>query len=358
MGFLSNVLTKLGTPASTAGSRTVGVDIGASSIKLVELEEREGVLTLMTYGAIELGPYAGKEVGEAVALTPEQEQLALVDSIRESAVKAKSAVMAMPLSASFVTVMSLPSSPDEDLSPRIRIEARKYIPAQINEVTLDWAEIASSDAEAKNRDVLVAAIQNDALSRLNALMEFVGFKAPPSEIECFSAIRALARSVPHAVIIDVGATVVKLYIVRDGLLQRMHRARGGGAVATRRIADVLEIPFTEAELRKRSWSDADPAARDIVKAHHSTYDRVFSEFRQVIESYERSLGVTVPVVYLTGGGALFGGIVGQATDVLGREVVMARPFDAVAYPAFMEDLLVTIGPVFSVALGAAVRAYE
>jgi len=358
MGFLSNVLTKLGTPAHTAGSRTVGIDIGASSIKLVELEDREGVLTLTTYGAIELGPYTAKEVGEAVALTPEQEQQALVDSIRESAVKARSAVMAMPLATSFVTVMSLPSTPDEDLSPRIRIEARKYIPAQINEVTLDWAEIASPSAEASGRDVLVAAIQNDALSRMSALMGFAGFASPPTEIECFSAIRALARSVEHAVVIDVGATVVKLYIVRDGLLQRMHRARGGGAVVTKRIADVLDIPLAEAELRKRSYTDVDPAARDILRAHQSTYDRVFSEFRQVLESYEGSLGITVPVVYLTGGGALFPGIQTQAADVLRREVTTARPFDAVAYPAFMEDLLATIGPVFSVALGAALRAYE
>lgn len=345
--------------ASRAGApRTVGIDIGSSSIKVVELEEREGVLTLTTYGETQLGPYDAKEVGQSVTLTAEKEQQALVDVIRESAVKAKSAVLAMPLSASFVTVMSLKSDAEEDLGPRIRVEARKYIPTQISEVTLDWAEIARGEASEGDRDVLVAAIQNDALKRFNALTEFVGFAKPPSEIECFSAIRAVSGGTDeHTAIIDVGAVSTKLYIMRGGLLQRMHRARAGGAVATKRIAEALDLTFDEAEVQKRNLTSA-AKARDVVRAHESSYDRALAEFRQVLENYEQSLGVTVPLITVTGGGAMFLDLKRQIKDVLGKEVSLAQPFTKAAYPAFMEDLLAEIGPAFTVALGAALRAYE
>jgi type IV pilus assembly protein PilM len=353
----SDLLSAFGASRDTA-PRTVGIDIGSSAIKVVELEEREGVLTLTTYGEIQLGPYNALEVGESVLLPADKEQQALVDVLRESAVKAKKSVLAMPLSASFVTVMSLKSEPEEDLTPRIRVEARKYIPTQISEVTLDWAEIARGEASEGDRDVLVAAIQNDALKRFNDLTEFVGFPKPPSEIECFSAIRAIGNGeeVPAA-IIDIGAVSSKLYIVHAGILQRMHRVRAGGALATKRIAESLELGFSDAEYQKRHLSEA-VKQRDAIRAHASSYDRALVEFRQVIENYEQSLGVTLSTVTLTGGGALFEDIKRQAKDVLAKEVMVAQPFSKVAYPAFMEDLLMSIGPTFTVALGAALRAYE
>ncbi len=353
----SDLFSSFGIRGATA-PRTVGIDIGSSAIKVVELEEREGVLTLTTYGEIQLGPYNAEAVGESVLLPMEKEQQALVDVLRESATKAKNAVLAMPLSASFVTVMSLKSEPEEDLTPRIRVEARKYIPTQISEVTLDWAEIARGEASEGDRDVLVAAIQNDALKRFNDLTEFVGFPQLPSEIECFSAIRAVGNGEEeHLAIIDIGAVSSKLYIVRAGLLQRMHRVRAGGTLATKRIAEVLELGFSDAEYQKRHVSEA-AKQRDVIRAHASSYDRALVEFRQVIDNYEQSLGVTVPTVTITGGGALFFDLKRQVKEVLGKEVVLAQPFSKAAYPAFMEDLLADIGPTFTVALGAALRAYE
>jgi Tfp pilus assembly PilM family ATPase len=100
MGFFSSILESA-SPKDT--SSALGVDIGTSAIKVVELEERNGVVTLVTYGEIQLGPYAGKPLGAAVHLSPKQEQEALVDVIRESAVKSRNGVFAMPLSASFIS---------------------------------------------------------------------------------------------------------------------------------------------------------------------------------------------------------------------------------------------------------------
>ncbi len=128
MKRFSEFFTSLSQTDSMFGA-VVGVDIGSSSIKVVQVEQKRGTLTLSTYGELQLGPYADKALGQAVVLQPNDEQAALVDVIRESGVVAKDAVFAMPLSSSFVTNVSIDAAADADLAAMVRVEARKVIPA-------------------------------------------------------------------------------------------------------------------------------------------------------------------------------------------------------------------------------------
>ncbi len=344
------------TPSPIARDRVVGIDVGSSSIKVVELEDRDGIVTLMTYGEIQLGSYEeGKSIGQTVVLQPAQERQALIDVLRESSVKARKAVLSIPLSASFVTTMSLQAAKDEDISTRVRVEARKYIPVPIADVTLDWAELGALDDN--TRDVLLAAIQNDALKRFMTLMQAADLPVPPTEIECFSALRAVYDdTVPNIAIIDIGAQTSKLYIGRDGLLQRMHRIPTGGTKLTERLMTDLGLSFADAEAIKRQPNSADMLVA-VQKATTATYRRVFAEFKQVLDDYETRAGQVVDRIVLTGGAA-DASVVSMVQQEFGKEVVLAQPFERVAYPAFMEDTLKLIGPTFVPALGAALRLFE
>ena len=360
MKSLSNFFSNLSTKHSDA-KRVVGIDIGSSSIKVVEIQNRDDVLTLTTYGELQLGPYANQEIGQSVVLSPEKEQQALVDVLRESAVKASQAVFAMPLSSSFVTTINFDAGPEEDVSSRVRVESRKYIPVPIGEVTLDWAEIDAEGNTPENpkRSVLVAAIQNDALNRFKVLMQFVNLNEPPTEIECFSAIRGVYKEEEKDIaLIDIGAISTKMYIARQGLLQRMHRVRAGGALGTKRIASALELTFEQAELLKRNTKIEDQNFLTIKQAHSSAYDRVWEEFAQVMEEYEETLKTKISTVYMTGGGSLFPLMQQDVEEALQKKVIQVNAFDKVAYPAFMEDMIAGLGPTFHVALGSALRLYE
>ncbi|MCA9359658.1 pilus assembly protein PilM [Candidatus Kaiserbacteria bacterium] len=363
MSLFGNIISSV-KAGSQSSNGVVGIDIGSSSIKVIELHEQKGVITLATYGEIQLGPYVGKSNGESVSLEAKQEQVALVDVIRESAVKARQGVFAMPLSSSFVTNVSIQADPDADLAALVRIEARKVIPASLSEVTLDWAEVEitkkeSKTTEANQRNVLIASIQNVALERFKVLMQFVGLTKPPTEIECFSTIRGLYDSDEDDIaIVDIGAVSSKLYIARKGLLMRMYRIRAGGVIATQKIAEALGTDFETAEETKCSINKQASNFSEVKRAHDQSYERAFREFSQVIREYENKTGITISTVYLSGGGALFPGIDSQLKSVLDREVLPANPFSKVAYPAFMEDTMKEIGPSFAVALGAALRAFE
>ena len=357
---LSNIFSSLRTVKDSTPESVVGVDIGSSSIKVVELQRTDKALMLRTYGELQLGPYADQPLGASVSLEQKRLVESLVDVIRESGVKARNGVLAIPLSASFVTVVPISVKKGEKLEAKINVESRKYIPVPLSEVILDWSLLNQyGDKDVEVHEVLLAAIQNDAYARYEELMSEINMATHPSEIEMFSTIRgAFDAKDTTLTIIDIGAETSKLFIAKDGALERIHRVYEGGTNCTKRIAHLLGISFDEAEEMKRAYTDDMPHARDIHKAYVSSLERSVLEFKRVIEQYEARSGEKIGRTVLTGGAAQFPAVVPYISDVLSRKVEVAKPFDKVAYPAFMEDTLGEIGMTFTAALGAALRPFE
>lgn len=356
---LFSSLQKVSTEQS---KKVVGIDFGSSSVKVVELEMREGVIALTTYGELQLGPYAELGMGDAAKLPLQKRIQALVDVLRESGVEAKSGVLSLPLSDSFVTIMSLSAKEDEDITPRVHVEARKYIPVPIADVTLEWSEIeqqGTNKQPALTREVLLAAIQNEALTEMKSILNSVEMASQPSEIELFSALRAVAKEDDGSLaILDIGASICKLYVIEAGYLRRIHRVQSGGVDATKAIAKQLGISFEDAENIKRNYKPDSQHAALIKKVMASTFERTFLEFKRVTSQYELRTGSPISRIVLTGGSVSFPDVQSYASYAFDREVEITNPFTKVAYPAFMEDTIKEIAPIFTVALGAALRSFE
>ena len=361
MGFgLKHIFSSFKSNQKSTPESVVGIDIGSSSIKVVEIAQTEKALMLRTYGELQLGPYADKPLGESMSLEPQRLTEALVDVIRESGVKVTDGVLAIPLDASFVTVVPISVKVGESLEAKINVEARKYIPVPLTDVTLDWSELHQyGDKETQVHEVLLAAIQNDAFGRYQQLMSAIKMVSQPSEIEVFSTIRSTFRLGDASVaILDMGAETSKLFVTKEGALERIHRVYEGGTNCTKRIAHLLDASFDDAEEMKRTYTEGVPHARDIYKAYISSLERSVLEFKRVIDQYEARDGERISRTVLTGGAAQFPAALPYISDMLSREVTLAQPFSKVAYPAFMEDSLGEIGSTFATALGAALRPFE
>src|SRR3989344_8400887 len=131
-----------------SGDSILGIDIGSSSIKAVQLRKRSGQALLETYGEIALGPYSGLEIGRATHLPAERLSEALNDVLRESNTTTKKCGIAIPLPSSMVSLIEMPALSPSQLATMIPLEARKYIPVPINEITLDWWVIPEDDSKA------------------------------------------------------------------------------------------------------------------------------------------------------------------------------------------------------------------
>jgi len=337
--------------------RTVGIDIGSSAIKVVAIEERDSVLTLVTYGEVQLGPYADKPVGSVVSLSAKQEQAALVDVIRESVATAGQAVFAMPLAASFISTAKLQTQEDSSLSSLVRLEARKIIPVSLSEVALDWVELESVTDKNPHTTVLIAAIQNKVVTRFNLLMRFAGFTSAPTEIECFSANRVLSPR-PWSLLIDFGAATTKLYIIRQGTLWRMHSINVGGEKITKKYAEARDLEFAEAEKEKIQLEVGDEHYATLQTVYEGEYRQAMREFKQVWSQYQTQHDAVTDSVYICGGAAAFAGLGIIIKESFAVDIEIVQPFDRVAYPAFMEDVMGSVGISFVPALGAALRDWR
>lgn len=373
MAFSLGGMFKLGS--HDEGS-ILGIDIGSSSAKIVQLRPSHGAAILETYGEIALGPYGDQPIGKVVKLSPEKIAEALKDVMREANVTAKEGGLSIPFSSSLVTVIDLPNVSAEQLKRMIPIEARKYVPLSIDEVTLDWFVIPHEEGQqsafdrvekqtalqAKGQEVLLVAIHNQVLKTYQAVSANTGLKIGFYEIEIFSAVRSsIGHGVAPILVVDIGAATTKIYVVERGVVRLSHLVSVGGQHMTETLARALNWEFDKAERIKRehgllSSNAYAPDENERIKtALLSTLSRVFLEVNRVLLSYGQRYNKNVSRVVLTGGGASLPGLADIAKQSLSAEVEIASPFSHTQSPAFLDKVLREIGPGFSVALGVALR---
>lgn len=116
----------------------VGVDIGSSSIKVVQLKKEKEQAVLETYGELATGPYANAPVGQIVKLEENTVAGMLKDLVKESGITSKEAAVSIPVKDSLVTIIKLPLVSEKEMDEVVKFEARKYIPVPLSEVDLDW----------------------------------------------------------------------------------------------------------------------------------------------------------------------------------------------------------------------------
>ncbi len=355
----------------------LGLDIGASSIKVVQLTRKHGRAVLETYGEIALGPYDGKEMGKAMNISADKIAEAINDLCKESSVTANQTAVAIPFVSSLVSLIEMPTSDPKQLAQMVPIEARKYIPVPMSEVLMDWSIVPKEAKtfpygnEDSNRlnpvlnkiektDVMVVAIHNDTINKFQEVVSKTKLNAAFYEIEMFSTIRALLDQNSRSVMIaDMGAGSTKLYIVERGVIKNSHLVNRGSQDMTIALSKTLGISFAEAEILKRSTDiSAHGADPNVVSVVDLTLDYIFAEANQVLLSYEKRYNRTVDQIMLIGGGALLHGILPTAKRNFQIDVSLGEPFSKVESPAFLRNLLKSANPEFSVAVGAALRMLQ
>ena len=365
MSFISDIFKK-------KNSSVLGIDIGSSSIKVVQLKKKGDKAILETYGELSLGPYADASVGQSTNLPTNKIISAINDLLNEKEVAITTRVcgLAIPFKASLLSIIEMPKIGEKELAGMINIEARKYIPVPISDVTIDWSIIPRLEVEEsvpgdksnklKTVDVLLVAIHNNIINQYKEIVAKTGLDAKFFEIEIFSTMRAVLEGVQGPLMIfDMGASTTKLYIVERGLVHNSHTINGGSQDITANIARILNISVEEAEVIKRSVGmDKTVDGVDLSEAVAVISERIFSEANRFLFDFQKKRNQNIKSVFLTGGGSALKGFRDLAAQNFKVEVVSGNPFEKVEVPAFLEEILKVTGPEFTVATGAALRCLQ
>jgi len=366
--IIADGLASLKNSFSSGGDKNqaLGVDIGSSSIKVVQLKKKGGRAVLETYGVISLGPYGGTSVGALASLKTEDIARALKDVMKESNVTTKSSILSIPSLASLIFLVTLPGAVKEsELENIIPIEARKYIPVPISEVTLDWFVIPNEDEMQendspsnikRNREVLVVAIHNETLTQYREILKQTDLESDAFEMEIFSNIRSTFNNeLAPFLIVDFGASKTKVSIVESGVVKVFHVVNRGSHDISRNISQALGMTFEEAEKLKRMVGLDASVNPEVEKIIRLAVNYIFTDINSIVFAYQKKYNKNISKVFLSGGGSLLKGLLEAARENFRVEVFYSNPFSKTEAPAFLEPVLENSGPEFAVAVGLALR---
>ncbi len=366
---------------SVKNSSVIGIDIGSSFMKVVQLKRKGGKAVLETYGELALGPYADAAIGQATQLSPDKIAPILLDLLKEANATTKNAGVSLPLQSSLLSLMKMPNVDEKKLAQMIPLEARKYIPVPVSEVSLDWwvlpkrkeqivdgSDPTKVEEEGKeNRapegnmvDVLVVALLNETINNYNTIISSSGLENTFLELEVFSTVRStFGHTSAPVLIFDMGARTTKIAIMEYGIIRAQHIINRGSQNITVALSESLGVPIARAEQIKRDVgltgegnnADASATAQLVV-------DHVLAETQTVLLDYERKYNRMIKQIVLTGGGVLLKGLYERADREFETEVTYADPFARTEAPAFLHPVLRDAGPEFAVAIGLALRKLE
>ncbi|MFH1461158.1 MAG: type IV pilus assembly protein PilM [Patescibacteria group bacterium] len=340
----------------------LGIDIGASAVKIVELGKEEGRYKLENYAIFSLADYLSQEnrqISSEAQKLSNQEMVELVkETIKEAGFDSRSAYLAIPVYSSFFTSIDFPNMSKKEIAAAIPFEARKYVPVPISEVILDWSLINPNNQK-DYQQVLLIAVLKKVFDDYNQITRSAGLDLKGIEGETFSLSRALVGNDKSVIILlDAGARSINISIVDQGYIRLAHNLEMGGQKISQTIAQQMGISLGKAEQIKKKLSVSREATQELVQAKEilqASLGAIIIEIKKIIDSYQNKYHQKIEKCVLAGGGANLIGFNDSLVNRLGLDVSLANPFARVIYPEKLKPILKDLGPSLAVATGLAMR---
>lgn len=342
-----------------------GLDISSSSVKMVELSGSEKDGYRIERYVIETLPRDAVVDGNVANLDAVSEGVRR--ALRRFGPGVRNVAMALPAASVITKKIILPDGlREQEMELQVESEANQYIPFALDEVNLDFQVVGQANSGAGEVEVLIAASRKDKVEDRVAVAQAAGLKATVIDVESLameSAFDLVRRQLPGGgadkviALIDIGATVMNVTVLRNGQPVYSREQAFGGALLTQDVARQYGMSVEEAETAKRSGSLPDDYARDLLRPF---MDSLALEVSRALQFFFTSTQYNqVDYVVLAGGCAVMPGlaeVVGGRTQV---ETVIANPFAGMALSSKLRPKsLAADAPSLMVACGLALRRFD
>jgi len=342
----------------------LGVDIGSSNIKIVQLRPKDSKFILETYGSVNTSyQIVGKDSSGAISEAAQTLKM-LMD---KAGVTTNKVVASLPNSAVFTSVIEMPKIPESELKNAVEFEAKKYVPLPLSEVALSWSIIEKKRArisrdtnlgniksavETHNK-VLLTAVPTVVIDNYVRVFQQLNLQPQAFEIEALALIRSLvAEEDSVTLLIDIGAKNTTINLVDEGYLRFSKNLSIGGDTVTTSIAQSLSVNFARAEQFKKDFGMTG-SGQQIPQIMRPILDIIKNEAQQLMSLFE-SRGERIDKVLLSGGGSKLPSLK-EYFSVLGKPVVMAQPWNRVVFSENLRPVIEPLGLNLAVAAGLAMR---
>ncbi|MBN2341798.1 MAG: type IV pilus assembly protein PilM [Deltaproteobacteria bacterium] len=343
------------------GKHLIGVDIGTSSIKVLQVRKSGKGYHLLKHGIEKLPP-------QSIVDGHVMNHGAVVDSLkklfRDLKIAQKEVALSISGNSVIIKKLNLPQMKPDELEEQIQWEAEQHIPFDISEVELDY-NILASNPEAGQMDVLLVAAKKDEIQDLVEVVTEARLRPAVVDIDAFAIQNVYELNYGYSpnetlALLNVGAEVTTINIVCDGVSQFTRDISNGGNMITEEIQKQLQVSYEEAEAYKSGGDEGtnEVVPREVDEIVGSVVDSLAGEIQRSLDFYmATSSRGDVQKIFVTGGTA---NILQLRTSIERRSrvpVELLDPFRRVMYDErkFNPQVLKSQAPQASICLGLALR---
>src|SRR5213082_1896035 len=350
----------MGLLGGKKSKQIVGLDIGSSSIKAVELKATKAGYELVSFGMESLAP---DTVVDGAIMDAPQVANAISKIFDAERIKTRNVATSVSGHSVIVKRVPLPLMTEDELYDRIPSEASQHIPFDIADVNLSYQLLESMDSQ---MDVLLVAVKKDKILNHTNVLAQAGKTPVVVDIDAFGLQNCFEVNYePDAgqtvALLNIGASVMNINIVRGGVPLFTRDVSVGGNQYTDALQKELDLSFEDAEKLKQGIEVSNvqpdqktPHIRSVSEILLLEIQKTFDFFRQTAS------GENIQRIVVAGGTARVPGLVDLLREEFAMPVEELNPFRRVLVNSgkHSDDQIREMSPRLAIAVGLALRSFD
>lgn len=344
----------------------LGVDIGTTSIKVVEVKPGKELPEVVNYALLESSGYLARAnqalQTSTLKLFEKQATELLRLVLKEMKPKATDVFASLPIFSAFTTILDFPPLTPKEMEQAIVFQAKQYVPQPLSEVALDWIKVGEFQDEKgfKRSQILLISVPQVEIRKYQKIFREVGLNLKALEVESLSAARVFSGDPTPTVVVDIGSRSTNMVFLDGGELKMHAYTDFAGASLTHALATSLSInPLRAEELKKEKGIMASGPNYELSTIMFPFLDAIINEVKKALYQYATRFRAASKIerVILAGGGANLKGIEKYFGKELAMPVAKAAPLRRFEYDPRIDPLVDELNPILNVALGLTLREF-
>lgn len=335
------------------------LDIGTTAVRVVKLTGGPTSWSLERFG------YAPIDIKLSTSDAAEDQRKlgeVIMTVVGQSGVKSRNVILGVPSDKMFATVIDLPDMPANEIESVVKYQAEQYIPMNINEAKIDWAQLGKSINDASKNEILLASVANSFSETRLDLIEGLGFNVIAIEPDSLALTRALLpQNVEDArLIVEIGDFTTDI-IITYGDSPRLIRSLPSGMQSLVKAASQnLNIePAQASQFILKFGVQPDKLEGQVLRAVQATVEQFAGELEKSIKFFQTKYpSVKVSGMIVSNYGLLIPGLKEMLAEKVGLTSELGNPWQRVKVGASDQATLQPLSAQFAVAIGLAERGAE
>jgi len=354
---MTSILSPLTSLLSFGDKGYLTLDIGSSSIKMLEVKGKGRGLRILNAGII---PISNEGVQENIVQNPTIVSEAIRTLVEDYRVKATNVITVVPGPAAIIKRANFPVQDPKELRETILFEAGNFIPESLDNVNLDYQVLEAGPA-ADSVDVLLVAVRKDVINSYIAAIEEAGLVPVVADVDYFALENMFEANYSPDIddtvaLINIGAHYSLVNVMKGGRSAFTGDVPFGGKHFTDMLAETLSVSNDEAEDAKINGILEGYNTQDIEKVLSTASDHLLDEIQHALSFFGTgSTEEQITAIYLSGGTAQLPGLASVMSQRLNIPVEISDPFRQIRINGQSEEFVRSHASSFAISAGLATR---